>query len=326
MAKAKEEKTGLDKLMQDLNKQYGQGTVVGAGSLLDTLEVINSGSIGLDIATGVNGLPLGKLIEMFGPESSGKSTLSLHFIANFQKAGKKCVLIDSEHSFDKKYANTLGVNTDDLIYCQPDSQEDAYNIAQKLIESGEIGLAIIDSHTSLMPKKVVDGDVGEATIGLQARINSIALGKLHPALSRNNCTMLSISQLRTNIGGYGDPNVSTGGLGYKFYSDMRFKVSKKIDKDKELNTTVVEIIKNKCGNPFGKAEFEIQWGLGIDRQKELINLAVEYGFLELAGGGWYTVEGGNKFQGDIKLKQFLSDNPEYALELENLVMTAINKK
>lgn len=326
MAKTKEEKVGLDKLMEDLNKQYGAGTIIGGADINDNVEVVKSGSLTLDIATGVRGIPVGKLIEMYGPESSGKSTMTLHFIAEFQKSGRKCVLVDSESSFDKKYATALGVNVSELIYVQPSSQEDGYNVIQKLIESGQIGLVVLDSHTSLMPKAVIDGEVGQATIGLQARINSVALGKIHPLLGKYSCTLVAISQLRTNIGGYGDPNVSTGGLGYKFYSDMRFKVAKKIQKERDQNETIVEVVKNKCGNPFGKAEFMIQWGTGVDRQKELIDLAVEYNFLKLAGGGWYTLDdGSSKFQGDIKLKEFLADNPKYAEELESKVLNRLTQ-
>jgi recombination protein RecA len=324
MAKTKTEKEGLEKLLEELNKKYGSGTIMDGSKIVNTIESINSGSLTLDIATGINGLPLGKLIEMQGPESSGKSTLTLHFIAEFQKAGKKCVLVDGEASFDKKYATALGVKVDNLLYVQPPSQEDAYNVIQKLIESDEIDLIVIDSHTSLMPQAVIDNEVGQATIGLQARINSVALGKIHPLLAKYNCTMVAISQLRTAIGGYGDPNVSTGGMGYKFYSDMRFKVSKKVEKDKEQNKTVVEIIKNKCGKPFGKSEFTIQWGEGIDRQQELIDLAVEYDLLKLGGAGWYTINEDTKIQGDIKLKEFLNDNEEYAKELEAKVMEKID--
>ena len=310
------EKSKLELLYSELNKQYGAGTVIGGKDLGEDIEVVSSGSITLNIATSIGGNPVGKLIEILGPESSGKSTLTLHFIAEFQKAGKKCVLCDGEQSFDRKYATNIGVKVDDLIIVQPECMEDGYNIVQKFVESGEIGLIIIDSHTSLMPRKVVDGEVGDATIAIQARLNSVFLGKIHSHLKKRECTIVAVSQLRTNIGGYGDPNVATGGLAYKFYSDMRYKVSKLTDKINSQNKTTVEIIKNKCGLPFGKAEFMIEWGIGIDRMQEIIDLAVEHGLLKLGGAGWYTVEGDVKIQGDEKMKMFMTDNPKYAKMLE----------
>jgi recombination protein RecA len=327
MAKTKQteegvEKDSVQKLLEQLNKDFGKGTVI-SGKNVSIVKSVPTGSITLDIATNIKGLPVGKLIEIFGPESSGKSTLTMHFIAEQQKAGKKCMLVDAEHSFDAKYAANLGVNVDDIIYCQPDCMEDAYNIMETSIKAGILGLIVFDSHTASQPKKIVDGEVGDATMALQARINSTALAKLHPLLDTYGVTLVGISQLRQNIGGYGDPNVTTGGLAWKFYSDMRMKVSKKIDKTGSSNRTIVEIIKNKCGVPFGKAEFSIIWGQGIDRQQELIDLAVEYGFLKLGGAGWYTINEETKIQGDDKLKVFLLDNPEYAKELEDKVMNNI---
>jgi recombination protein RecA len=261
----------------------------------------------------------------FVVHNCGKSTLCLHIIAEFQKVDKVCALVDQEQSFDKHYAKSLGVNTEKLLISQPDCQEDAYNIIISLIEKG-VSLIVFDSHTASLPRKVIDGEVGDATIGLQARNNSTALGKLKGILNKNSATLISISQLRTNIGGYGDPNVSTGGNAYKFYSDMRFKVSKQLDKANNNNKTTVEVIKNKCGAPFGKAEFLIQWGEGIDRLQEIIDLSVEYKFINKAGAGWYTLETGNKIQGDVNLKQFLSDNIEYKDELEKRVLEKINSK
>lgn len=319
------EKSKLEALYKELNSQYGPGTVLGGKDLTENLEVVNSGSLTLNIATSIGGIPVGKLIEMLGPESSGKSTMALHFISEFQKAGKKCVLLDGEQSFDRKYASSIGVDADTLIFVEPECMEDGYNIVQKLVESGEIGLVVIDSHTSLMPRKVVDGEVGDATIALQARINSVFLGKIHSLLRRKECTIVAISQLRTNIGGYGDPNVATGGLGYKFYSDMRFKVSKTVDKNNSQNKTVVEVIKNKCGVPFGKAEFMIEWGTGCDRMQEIIDLSVEHGFLSLGGAGWYTLAENVKLQGDNNLKGYLRDNPGYAKELEDKVLAKIKE-
>lgn len=324
--KEEKKKSALDLKLAELNKKFGKGSIISGKDTLEALDVISSGSLTLDIASSIGGIPRGKLIESFGPESSGKSTLTLHIIAEFQKKGIKCVLCDSEQSFDRKYATALGVDVDNLIIIQPECMEDGYNMIQGLIETKEVGFIVIDSHTSLMPKAVVDGDVGSATIGLSARINSVALGKIKPLLKPNNCTLLAISQQRTNIGGYGDPNISTGGLAYKFYSDMRFKVSKVLDKANELNKTVVEVIKNKCGVPFGKAEFAINWGTGIDRLQEVIDLAVEFGIIVKAGAGWQTMEDGTKLQGDIKVKEYLADNPEYTTNLEKRVIELIKNQ
>lgn len=323
MAKAtkeNEEKDPLKKLMEQLNTKYGKGTMISGKDRPDSVEIVPTGSFGLDIATSIGGNPIGKLIEMFGPESSGKSTMALHFIAEFQKKGKKCMLVDSEYSFDKSYAENLGVNTADLIYSQPECLEDAYNIMETVIKSKQVQLIIFDSHTSCIPRKVLDGEVGDATMAQAARVNSTALAKIHQILGPNNCTLIGISQLRTNIGGYGDPNVPTGGMAWKFYPDMRYKISKQVDKTGSQNKTVVEVIKNKCGVPFGKAEFYIKWGEGIIRQQEIIDYAVEYGLLKLGGAGWYAVDEETKVQGDVKMRQFLDDNPEYALKLETAVI------
>lgn len=313
-----------ESIIEKLNKTYGKGTLIGGKDIAENLEVVDSGSLTLNLATGIGGNPIGKLIEMFGPESSGKSTLSLHFTAEFQKAGKKCVLMDFEQSYDKKYAKTIGVDTENLVYCQPGSMEDGYNIAYELVKSGEIGLIVIDSHTAMTPQKVIEGDIGDAKMALQARINSEALLKIKPLLKPNNCTIVAIAQLRTNIGGYGDPNVPSGGNAYKFYSDMRYKVSKSADKEKELNKTTVEVIKNKCAAPFGKAEFKIEWGVGISREQEIIDLAVDFELLKKGGAGWYTV-GDTKLQGDQAVKEFLRDNPEFSKELETNVLTKIKE-
>lgn len=320
-----EKKSKIEESIKEINKKFGSGTVINGSDFDEYLEVVDSGSLTLNIATNINGIPIGKLIEMQGQESAGKSTVSLHIISNFQKAGKLCALIDQEQAYDKQYATSLGVDSSKLLIAQPDCQEDAYNIIIDLIKAG-VNLVVFDSHTSSMPRKVIDGEVGDATIGLQARINSTALGKVKPLLMPNKCTLLAISQLRTNIGGYGDPNVSTGGMAYKFYSDMRFKVSKQLDKANENNKTTVEVIKNKCGSPFGKAEFLIQWGEGIDRLQEIIDLAVEYKFINKGGAGWYTIETSDKIQGDINLKNFLNDNPEFKDELEKKVLDKIYNK
>jgi recombination protein RecA len=236
------------------------------------------------------------------------------------------MLVDSENSFDRQYAQAIGVNTDTLLYSQPACLEDAYNIMEAVIKSGQVSLIIFDSHTSSQPKKIVDGEVGEATMALQARVNSTALAKIHQILGKHNVTLVGLSQVRQNIGGYGNPNVTTGGLAWKFYSDLRFSVSKQVDKVNDQNKTSVEIIKNKCAAPFGKAEFMIKWGVGIDRQQEIIDFAVEHEILKLGGAGWYTISDTVKLQGDAKLKQYLLDNPDYAMDMETKVMNILKPK
>lgn len=320
---AKEITKNLQDTIKALNAKYGTGTVISSDNKSDFVESVSTGSLTLDIATGIGGLACGKLVEMYGPESSGKSTLTLHIISEFQKVGKKCALIDSEHSFDKKYATALGVKPIDLIISQPPCLEDAYNIIQALVESGEISLIVFDSHTSSLPKAQIDNEVGSASIAMAARINSTALGKIHPLLDKFNCTLLACSQTRVNIGGYVANDIPTGGHAWKFYPDMRLKVSKSLDKEQELNKTTVEVIKNKCAPPFGKASFNICWGIGIDRLKEVIDLSVEFGILK-KGGAWITLEDGeSKIQGDEKMKEYLKDNPEYTQDLEKRLIELI---
>ena len=316
-----ESKDLFQEKMRELEKRFGSGSIIYGKDTVENIETVSTGSLTLDIASGVGGYPVGKLIEVMGFESSGKSTAALHAIANFQKIGK-CALIDFEQSFDRKYATALEVDMNSLIICQPSCMEDGYNIIEELVKTGQIRLVVIDSHTSAMPKKVVDGDVGEVTVGLQARINSQALGKIKPLLKDNRCTLMALSQFRQVVGSYGDPNQSTGGLAYRFYSDMRLKFVKVVNKDTSLNKTTVEVIKNKCGSPFGKAEFNISWGKGIDRQQEIIDIATEYKLLTKGGAGWYTI-GETKLQGDEKLKEFFSDNPEFEADLTCRVLELI---
>jgi len=317
-----EEKVKKKSIVEVLNEKYGKGTIIGGGQAPDHLDVVKTGSLTLDIATGVGGNPKGKLIEIFGPESSGKSTLCLHFISEFQKAGEKTMLVDFEQSFDKKYAKSIGVNVEEMFIAQPETMEDGYNLIYEAVLSKEFGLIVLDSQTAMPPKASLESEIGDAKMALQARVNNDALRKIKPNLMSTGTTMITISQLRTNIGGYGDPNVPSGGNAYKFYADMRYKVSKVLDKAKETNKTTVEVVKNKCAPPFGKAEFNIIWGIGVDRMGELIDLAVEYKFLEKSGT-WYTISD-TKLQ-DGKLREFLRDNPEYALELETKVLNKIKE-
>lgn len=326
MAKvAKEAPSSFEEKLKQLEKKYGQGSILMGKDMTEKLDVVSTGSISLNLATNIGGYPVGKLIEFIGMESSGKSTGSLHAIAEFQKIGK-CVLCDYEQSFDRAYAENLGVNVEELIIIQPECSESGYNLIEELIRTNEIRLVVIDSHTAGQPKKVVDGDVGDATIGLQARINSQGLGKIKPLLRDKRCTMIAISQIRQNIGGMGDINQSTGGLAYRFYSDMRVKFAKvQTEKDRESNKTEVNIIKNKCGSPWGKAIFHINWGKGIDRLQEVIDFAIEFKFISKAGA-WFTLDNGSKIQGDEGMKTFLEDNPEFTEDLENKVMEKLGGK
>lgn len=325
MAKAtntKEEKDVLKETLAALEKKYGMGTIIYGKDIVENLEVVKTGSLGLDLALGLNGLPVGKLIEIYGPESSGKSTLTLHMEAGFQTLEGAVVLIDYEHSFDKKYATALGVDVDKMMIIQPDCMEDGYNITETLIRTGKIRLVVIDSHTAGMPKAVIEGEVGDSTIALQARFNSLGLGKIKPLLMPNRCTMIGVSQLRTAIGSYGNPDKPTGGNAWKFYSDIRMKVSKVVEKEKESNKTTVEVVKNKCAPPFGTATFAINWGTGIDRWLEIIDAAAMFKVFT-ANGAFYYYNEAKIGQGKEQVKQFLNDNPEVAVEIEHKVLNAI---
>lgn len=313
----------MQDLVDSMNTKYGQGTIVGGHTVGEDIETVSTGSLTLDVATGVGGNPVGRLIEIFGLESCGKSTLCLHFIKEFQKAGKKCAIQDNEHSFDRKYATAIGVNVDDLIFAQSGYMEQAYNVIYDLVDSGQFGLIVIDSHTAMRPKRTVEGEIGDALMGVMSKINSEALRKIHPILRPKGCSIIAVAQLRADIGAYGDPLKPTGGYAYKFYSDMRYKVTKKVNIEKGLNSTVVEVVKNKCSSPFRKGEFSILWGKGIDRDGEIISLAAELGIFKLAGGGWYTIPDGTKIQGDEKMKEFLNDNPEFKNEVEQKVIEIV---
>lgn len=327
MAKIKD-KEGVKDIFQDklrsLESKYGKGSILLGKDVVEEIEVVSTGSISWNLATKCGGTPVGKLIEYQGMESSGKSTGGLHTMVEFQKAypNDEIVLCDYEQSFDRIYATAIGVNVDKLIILQPESLEDGYNMIQDLIETGRVRLVIIDSHTAGMPKKVVEGETGDASIGLQARINSQALGKIKPILKANRCTMIGISQIRQDIGSMGEVNKSTGGLAWKFYCDMRVKFAKvQTDKEKESNKTEISIIKNKCASPWGKATLYIDWGQGISKMQELLDIGSELKLVNKAGS-WYTI-GDQKIQGDEAAVQFLKDNSEFAAELESQIMQLI---
>lgn len=325
MAKAKkteeEKEVGIKSTIKDLIKKYGEGSIISSDEMPKDLTYVDSGSLSLNIALG-GGVPVGKLVELMGQPSSGKSTLSLHCSANFQKAfpDKKVVYVDFEQSYDRKYAEALGVDVGELLIVQPNCAEDGYNMITELIRSKEVSLVVIDSHTAALPKAMVDGEVGQATIALQARINSQAVGKFKPLLRPFECTVIAISQMRANLGGYMVTQDATGGNAYKFYSDIRMRVSRKVDKTIESDITTVEAIKNKTANPYGKCEFKVEWGKGINRSLEAASMALELG-LVVRGGAWITdpvIE--QKFNGLAAMEEFVRDNPEYGKELEKRVL------
>jgi recombination protein RecA len=317
------EKNKLELLKEKLEKDYGKGIVM-TGSSKMNVKSCTTGSISFDKITDCGGIPVGKLIEVFGPESSGKSTAALHIIAEFQQRGKKCLLADYEYSFDKNYATKIGVKVDELIITQPDTMEDGYNIIYEYIKSGEIGLVVIDSHTAMVPKMRMDGEIGDAKMAPEARINSDALKKIKAELEKNDCTVIGISQLRANIGGMGQGNVPTGGNAWKFYPDMRIKIYKTVDKQNETNETVIEIVKNKCGKPYGKCTIPIAWGIGIDKVAEVMKLSVELGIIKKAGS-WYSY-GENKLgQGSATVLELMNSNDDFYQEIKKKVLDEYSK-
>jgi recombination protein RecA len=320
MAKQKVEKQGLDLILAELEKKYGMERVSPG-----ELTIVNTGSLQLNEAMGIGGTALGKIIEIFGPESSGKSTIVLHQIAEYQKAfpDKRAALFDFEHSFDKKYAKSLGVDIDKLLIYQPETQEEGYDMVLALIEKKITSCIVIDSQSAATPKAVLQGEMGDSTIGLQARINSKFCMKVKGLLDIHGCTLFIISQLRDAIGSMGEPTTTTGGKAIKFYADVRWKVWKMNDKINELNKTTIDVIKNKLASPFGQAKINIIWGYGFDKLGEIIDYAVEFDFIKKVGA-WYTYKE-HKFQGADKLKDYLEENSEELLELEIKVLNMLQE-
>lgn len=318
MAKKKEEKQGVDLILAELEKKYGMERVSP-----NELTIVNTGSLQLNEAMGTGGTALGKIVEIFGPESSGKSTIVLHQIAEYQKAfpEKRAALFDYEHSFDKKYARALGVDVDKLLIYQPETQEEGYDMILALIEKDITSCIVIDSQSAATPKAVLQGEMGDATIGLQARINSKFCMKVKGMLDIHNCTLFIISQLRDAIGSMGEPTTTTGGKAIKYYADVRWKVWKINDKINELNKTTVDVIKNKLASPFGQAKINIVWGHGFDKLGEIIDYGVEFNFVK-KGGSWFTYKE-EKFQGMDKMKDYLEENFEELLELETKVINKL---
>ena len=327
--------SGTDKMkalqaaMDKITKQFGKGSIMKMGDDdIEHVEVIPTGSIGLNAALGVGGYPKGRIIEIYGPESSGKTTLAIHAIAEAQKAGGIAAFIDAEHAFDRFYAEKLGVDTDNLLISQPDNGEQALEIAENLIRSSAIDIIVVDSVAALTPKAEIEGDMGDNKVGLQARLMSQALRKLTAAVSRTNTVCIFINQLREKIGVmFGNPETTTGGNALKFYASVRLDIRKGAaikDGDNILGNEVrVKVVKNKVAPPFRKAEFEITFGEGISRIGEIVDLGVKFGVIEKSGS-WYSYGGSKLGQGREGVKNLLKDNPELAEEIAAKIVNAMN--
>jgi recombination protein RecA len=327
MSKEREEKLkALALTMDKLDKTYGKGTIMKLGDKqVVHVETISTGSLGLDIALGINGLPKGRIVEIYGPESSGKTTLAIHAIAECQKQGGIAAIIDAEHAFDRFYAESLGVNTEELLISQPDNGEQALEIAENLIRSGAIDIIVIDSVAALVPRSEIEGEMGDSKMGLQARLMSQALRKLTATIGRTGCCCIFINQLREKIGVmFGNPETTTGGNALKFYASIRLDIRKSgtAIKDKDGNTVgnpvKVKVVKNKLAPPFRVATFDIVFGEGISKTGEIIDLGVETNVIGKSGS-WFSYEGTKIAQGREGAKQFLADNPEVALEIEKKI-------
>lgn len=328
MSKEREEKLkALALTMDKLDKTYGKGTIMKLGDKqVVHVETISTGSLGLDIALGIGGLPKGRIVEIYGPESSGKTTLAIHAIAECQKQGGIAAFIDAEHAFDRFYAEQLGVNTEELLISQPDNGEQALEIAENLIRSGAIDIIVIDSVAALVPRSEIEGEMGDSKMGLQARLMSQALRKLTATIGRTGCCCVFINQLREKIGVmFGNPETTTGGNALKFYASIRLDIRKSgtAIKDKDGNTVgnpvKVKVVKNKLAPPFRVATFDIVFGEGISKNGEIIDLGVETNVIGKSGS-WFSYEGTKIAQGREGAKQFLADNSEVALELEKKIV------
>ncbi|MGH8995193.1 MAG: recombinase RecA [Acidimicrobiales bacterium] len=321
---SEEHEKALGVALSQIEKQFGKGSIMRMGETVHmAIEAIPTGALSLDLALGIGGLPRGRIVEIFGPESSGKSTLAMHVVAEAQRNGGICAYVDAEHAMDPVYAKAIGVNVDDLLISQPDTGEQALEISDMLIRSGALDVLVIDSVAALTPRAELDGEMGDTHVGLQARLMSQALRKLTGTLSKSRTIAVFINQLREKIGViYGSPEVTPGGRALKFYSSIRLDI-RRIEQIKDGadiigNRTRVKVVKNKCGAPFKQAEFDIMYGQGISREGSLLDVAVDLGFVKKSGA-WFTYEGEQLGQGRENVKQFLIESPQLMAEIDQRV-------
>ncbi|CAB3668761.1 DNA recombination/repair protein RecA [Achromobacter marplatensis] len=324
-AAASEKAKALAAALSQIEKQFGKGSIMryGDNEVSHDIQVVSTGSLGLDIALGVGGLPRGRVVEIYGPESSGKTTLTLQVIAEMQKIGGTCAFVDAEHALDVQYANKLGVNLTDLLISQPDTGEQALEITDALVRSGSVDLIVIDSVAALVPKAEIEGEMGDSLPGLQARLMSQALRKLTATIKRTNCMVIFINQIRMKIGVmFGNPETTTGGNALKFYASVRLDIRRigSIKKGDEVvgNETRVKVVKNKVAPPFKQAEFDIMYGAGISREGEIIDLGVAASVVDKSGA-WYSYNGNRIGQGKDNVREYLKEHKEIAIEIENRV-------
>ncbi len=331
MSDLQQKMKALESTIGVLEKSYGKGSVMRLGdSKIVSVDAIPSGSLGLDICLGISGYPKGRIVEIYGPESSGKTTLAIHAIAEAQKKGGICAIIDAEHAFDRVYAEALGVDTNNLFIAQPDNGEQALEIADHLIRSGAIDVCVIDSVAALVPKGELEGEMGDSKMGLQARLMSQALRKLTGSINKTGCCCIFINQLREKIGVmFGNPETTTGGNALKFYASVRLDIRRMTQiKDKEGNIvgnrTKVKVVKNKVAPPFKVCEFDILYGAGVSKVGEIVDFGTDFNILEKSGS-WYSYEGTKIGQGRDAVLQFLADNPEVSVEIENKIRAKLNE-
>jgi recombination protein RecA len=324
-----EKSKALQAALAQIEKQFGKGTIMrlGEGEAIADIQVVSTGSLGLDIALGVGGLPRGRVIEIYGPESSGKTTLTLQVISEMQRLGGTCAFVDAEHALDVQYAQNLGVNLQELLVSQPDTGEQALEIVDSLVRSGAVDLVVVDSVAALTPKAEIEGDMGDSLPGLQARLMSQALRKLTATIKKTNCTVIFINQIRMKIGVmFGSPETTTGGNALKFYASVRLDIRRtgtiKKGDDAIGNETKVKVVKNKVAPPFKTAEFDILFGEGISREGEVIDMGVNAKIVDKSGA-WYAYQGEKNGQGRDNAREFLRENPALAREIENKVRESL---
>ncbi len=323
-----EKKKALDSALAQIERQFGKGSIMklGGDNPVAEIEATSTGSLGLDIALGIGGLPKGRVIEIYGPESSGKTTLTLHAVAEEQKKGGVCAFVDAEHALDPQYARKLGVDLDELLISQPDTGEQALEIVDTLVRSGAVSMVVVDSVAALTPKSELEGDMGDSSVGVHARLMSQAMRKLTSSIARSNCMVIFINQIRMKIGVmFGSPETTTGGNALKFYASVRLdirRIGSIKDRDEVVgNQTRVKVVKNKVAPPFKQVEFDIMYGEGISKRGELLDLGVKAGVVEKSGA-WYSYGDERIGQGRENAKNFLKDNPQMALQIEDKIRAA----